>query len=152
MCGLGRASTFVCPTTVVHQPASANTHKPRTRAHPARLRAAACCGLHREPHREPSTTASCVPRLPRFAKQVFPSSAACASIIAVLLVTRLGRATRTAGCGLQHVWGIIVLLNAARTLIFRQVVRRAEVAETLDEAAGIAQVVPNIAETHPHML
>ena len=72
--------------------------------------------------------------------------------LALVLIAALRRATRTAGCGLQHVWGIIVLLNAVRTLIFRQVVRRAEVAETLDEAAGIAQVVPNIAETHPHML
>ena len=51
--------------------------------------------------------------------------------LAVVLIAALRRATRTAGCGLQHVWGIIVLLNAARTLIFRQVVRRAEVAETL---------------------
>ena len=72
--------------------------------------------------------------------------------LAVLLVAALRRATRTAGCGLQHVWLLIALLNAARTLIFRQVVRRSEAAEALDEAAGIAQVVPNIAETHPHML
>ena len=72
--------------------------------------------------------------------------------ISLVSIVALRRATRTAGCGLQHVWGLIVLLNAARHVIFRQTVLRSEAADALEEAAGIAQVVPNIAETHPHML
>ena len=74
------------------------------------------------------------------------------AVLAVVLIAALRRATRTAGCGLEHVWGLIALLNAARHVIFRQTVLRSEAAEALEEAAGIAQVVPNIAETHPHML
>ena len=76
----------------------------------------------------------------------------CLLVLAVVLIAALRRATRTAGCGLEHVWGLIALLNAARHVIFRQTVLRSEAAEALEEAAGIAQVVPNIAETHPHML
>jgi len=74
------------------------------------------------------------------------------AVLSVVLIVALRRATRTAGCGLEHVWGLIVLLNAARHVIFRQTVLRSEAAEALEEAAGIAPLVPNIAETHPHML
>lgn len=73
-------------------------------------------------------------------------------VLSLGLMAALRRATRSAGCGLQHVWGLIVLLNAARYVLFRHTVQRSETAEALEEAAGIAPLVPNIAETHPHML
>lgn len=74
------------------------------------------------------------------------------TVLSLVLIAALRRATRTAGCGLEHVWGLIVVLNAARHVLFRQTVLRSEAAEALEEAAGIAPLVPNIAETHPHML
>jgi len=73
-------------------------------------------------------------------------------VISLGLVGALRQVTRTAGCGLQHVWALIALVNGVRWLLFRRAVRRSEVAEAAQEAAGLAPLVPNIAETHPHML
>ena len=76
--------------------------------------------------------------------------AASHTVISALLVSSLLVATRTAGCGLRHVWGLIALCNGVRFAHFALALRNSEAAA--DRGAALAEGVPNIAEAHPHLL